>query len=308
MQRRNFLHSALALTLAAGAAPFAGVLAAGRASGRDAGDPGTDRATALRERLAAIEQRSGGRLGVAVLDTADGRHWSMRGDERFGMCSTYKLPLVAAVLHKAELGQIDLNARIAVPAAALVPNSPATAALARSGGSASVARLCEASLTVSDNTAANLLLPLVGDPAGLNGFLRGLGDPVTQVERTPGAPLPGGDARDVTTPDAMLATMRAVLLGDALNAASRQRLSDWLLAATTGPRRLRAGLPQGWRVGHKTGTSRDSANDIAIVWPGRRAPVLIAGYFTGARGDDASRDAVLADAARALATHWIGAA
>lgn len=306
MQRRDFLHSAIALTVAAGATPLAGALAAHRSGGRDAAAARADQA--LRERLAAMERRSGGRLGVAVLDTGDARYWSMRGDERFPMCSTYKLPLVAAVLRKAELGEIDLNARIAVPANALVPNSPATEALARRGGSASVARLCEVSLTVSDNTAANLLLPLAGDPAGVNGFLRGLGDGITQVQRTPGAPLPGGDARDVTTPDAMLATMRAVLLGDALGDASRQRLTEWMLAATTGPRGLRAGLPPGWRMGHKTGTGHDSANDVAIVWPGRRKPVLIASYLTGASGDDASRDSILADAARALAAHWIGAA
>ena len=302
MQRRNFLESAVTFLLIAGAgAGFApNVVAAAPADGDQAG--GGD---ALGERLAKLEQRSGGRLGVAVLDTADGRRWATRGDERFAMCSTYKLPLVAAVLRKAELGEIDLHARIAVPPAALVPYSPATAPIARAGGSASVAQLCEASMTISDNTAANLLLPLVGDPAGVNRFLHGIGDDISRMQRAPGAPLRGGDATDTTTPNAMLATMRRLLLGDALNPASRQRLTEWMLASKTGDTRLRAGLPQRWRVGHKTGTGQGTANDIAIVWPGRRKPVLIASYLTDAWGDDELRNAVLADVARTLAAHWI---
>lgn len=303
MQRRDFLGSTITLLLVAGAGASFGAHALAAAAPRTAEDD-----DALRERLRKLEQRSGGRLGVSVLDTGDGRHWSMRGDERFSMCSTYKLPLVAAVLRKAELGEIDLNARIDVPQAALVSYSPVTEPLARAGRDASVAQLCEAAIALSDNTAANLLLPLVGDPAGLNRFLRGIGDAVTAMQRTPGSPLRGGDLRDTTTPDAMLATMRKVLLGDALNAASRQRLTEWLVASQTGPTRLRAGLPKAWRVGHKTGSSDGIANDVAIVWPPRRKPVLIAGYLSDAWGDDELRSSVLADAARTLAAHWIEAA
>ncbi len=302
MQRRNFLESAATFLLIAGAgagfAPHAVAAAPVEGDEPSGGD-------ALGERLAKLEQRSGGRLGVAVLDTADGRRWATRGDERFAMCSTYKLPLVAAVLRKAELGEIDLHARIAVPPAALVPYSPATAPTARAGGSASVAQLCEASMTISDNTAANLLLPLAGDPAGVNRFLHGIGDDVSRLQRTPGAPLRAGDANDTTTPNAMLATLQRLLLGDALTPASRQRLTDWMLASKTGATRLRAGLPRRWRVGHKTGTGQGTANDIAIVWPGRRKPVLIASYLTDAWGDDELRNAVLADVARTLAAHWI---
>jgi len=305
MQRRNFLESAATFLLIAGAgAAFAPTVVAGASPEGDKAGGGD----ALGDRLAKLEQRSGGRLGVAVLDTADGRHWATRGDERFAMCSTYKLPLVAAVLRKAELGEIDLDARIAVPQAALVGNSPATAPIARAGGSASVARLCEAAMTVSDNTAANLLLPLVGDPAGVNRFLHGIGDDVSRMQRVPGAPLRGGDANDTTTPNAMLATLRRVLLGDALNPASRQRLTEWMLASKTGETRLRAGLPAPWRIGHKTGTGQGTANDVAIVWPGRRKPVLIASYLTDAWGDDELRNTVLADVARTLAAHWIVAA
>ncbi|QWP78379.1 class A beta-lactamase [Lysobacter sp. K5869] len=303
MQRRDFLGRTMTLLLVAGAGASFGAQALAAATPRSAGDE-----DALRESLRKLEQRSGGRLGVSVLDTGDGRHWSARGDERFPMCSTYKLPLVAAVLRKAELGEIDLNARVAVPQAALVSYSPVTEPLARAGRDASVAQLCEASIALSDNTAANLLLPLVGDPAGLNRFLRGIGDAVTAMQRTPGAPLRGGSLSDTTTPNAMLATMRSVLLGEALNEASRRRLTDWLVASKTGPSRLRAGLPKDWRVGHKTGSSDGIANDVAIVWPPRRKPVLIAGYLRDAWGDDELRSSVLADAARTLAAHWIDAA
>lgn len=299
MQRRDFLGNAMTLMLVAGAGASFGAHALTAATPAAANDDD------LRERLRKLEQRSGGRLGVAVLDTGDGRRWAMRGDERFAMCSTFKLPLAAAVLRGAELGRVDLNARLAVPSAALVPYSPVTEPIARAGGDASVAQLCEATVVTSDNTAANLLLPLVGDPSGFNRYLRGLGDAVTSLHRPEGVPLRAGDPDDVTSPNAMLGTMRAVLLGDALSEASRRRLTGWLLASTTGPTRLRAGLPKDWRIGHKTGTGEGTANDIAIVWPGRRKPVLIASYLNQAWGDDELRNSVLADVARTLAAHWI---
>ncbi|MFK3647290.1 class A beta-lactamase [Lysobacter enzymogenes] len=302
MQRRDFLGNAMTLMLVAGVGASFGANALTAPTAPAAGDDD------LRERLRKLEQRSGGRLGVAVLDTGDGRRWAMRGDERFSMCSTFKLPLAAAVLREAELGRVDLNAKLAVPSAALVPYSPVTEPIARAGGDASVAQLCEAIVVASDNTAANLLLPLVGDPSGFNRYLRGLGDTVTALHRPEGVPLRAGDPDDVTSPNAMLGTMRSVLLGDALNDASRRRLTGWLIASTTGPTRLRAGLPKDWRIGHKTGSGDGTANDVAIVWPGRRKPVLIASYLTHAWGDDELRNSVLADVARTLTAHWIQAA
>ncbi|SDZ01999.1 beta-lactamase class A [Lysobacter sp. yr284] len=302
MQRRDFLQFTGAALLAGGAVASFGAAALGpKPAAADA---------ALRAKLAELEKRSGGRLGVSALDSGDGRRFDVRGGERFAMCSTFKFLLSAAVLHKVDRGDLDLQQRIAVPKSALVPHAPFTGPLAEAGGDASVAQLCEATMTLSDNPAANLLLPLVGNPDGLTRFLRGIGDPTTRLDRNEpelNTAIPG-DPRDTTSPNAMLASMRALLLGDALSAASRTQLADWLIANKTGDKRLRAGLPKDWRIGDKTGSGNGTTNDIAIVWPSGRKPVFIVTYLTQATGEDEQRSAILADAARALFEHWIGAA
>ena len=148
--------------------------------------------------------------------------------------------------------------------------------------------LARAAVTVSDNTAANLLLAKIGGPAGLTRFVRSLGDPVTRLDRTEPALNDSGpgDPRDTTSPRAMVGLMRTVLCGDALSRAARERLLGWLRACETGKNRLRAGLPQDWTVGDKTGTGEHGAvNDLAIAWPPARAPILIAAYLSDGRAE-----------------------
>ena len=167
-----------------------------------------------------------------------------------------------------------------------------------------LAQLCKAAITLSDNTAGNLLLASIGGPAGLTAFAASLGDRTTRLDRTEPAlneALPG-DVRDTTTPNAMAETLSKVTIGSALSAVSRAQLVAWMAASKTGDSRLRAGLPRGWPVGDKTGTgNRGTANDIAVVWPPGRPPVILATYLTGASGDGPTKDAVIASVARAAA-------
>jgi beta-lactamase class A len=179
----------------------------------------------------------------------------------------------------------------------LVDNSPVTQHHADSAG-LSVAALCEAAITLSDNTAGNLLLASFGGPAALTAFLRTLGDTQTRLDRnepTLNESTPG-DPRDTTTPNAMLANMRTLLLTDRLSVNSCAQLRDWLIANKTGGKRIRAKLPKDWRVGDKTGTgSRGSTNDIAIIWQPKRAPLLVTAYLTQTNAEAARRDAAIAD-------------
>lgn len=262
--------------------------------------------------LRALEARSGGRLGVAVRDTGSGAELLHRAEELFPLCSTFKLLLAAYVLHRVEQGAEGLNRRVRYPDSVLVPHSPRAAPHAEGatpGGGMTVAQLCEATLVISDNAAANLLLGRHGGPQGLTAWLRSLGDAQTRLDRWEtelNSALPG-DLRDTTTPRAMLATMDRVLLGQALNPASRAQLQTWIRGNLTGDHALRAGFPAGWVVGDKTG-SGDMAtrNDVAIVWPaGGRAPLLIASYLTGAQGlTPPQRDGVHAEVAR-IASRWL---
>lgn len=284
IERRDFLRAAIAALALAGLGAKAGA-----AREKDG--------SALPKRLRAIEKDSGGRLGVAVLDSGSGQQANWRGDERFAMCSTFKFLLAAAVLARVEKGEEALERRIPILASDLVSHSPVTEKLV-GGEGASIAQLCEATMIVSDNAAANLLLPLVGGPEGLTRFVRTLGDTRTRLDRTEpslNSAIPG-DPRDTTTPLAMLHSMQRLLLGDALADASRQQLLVWLRGNLTGDNRLRAGLPAGWQAGDKTGTanngSNGTSNDIAILWPPGRAPLLLTCYLTESPLASAARDGI----------------
>jgi beta-lactamase class A len=248
--------------------------------------PSVDRAGSLAE----IESRVGGRVGVFAVDTGSGRTLARREDERFAMCSTFKWALAAAVLGMVDRGALSLGERVPYGEGDLLEHAP----VARehvAEGSMTIEALAHAAVTVSDNTAANLLLAKVDGPAGLTRFFRRLGDSTTRLDRNEPAlnSNDAGDPRDTTTPQAMAGLMRAALCGDALSRASRERLLGWMQACETGGDRLRAGLPPGWWVGDKTGTGlRGALNDLAVAVPPGRAPILVAAYLSDslASGDE----------------------
>jgi beta-lactamase class A len=258
---------------------------------------------ALARGCAAIEASLGGRLGVAVLDPASGRRAAYRGEERFPLCSTHKVLAAGCLLFRADRGQDSLDRRIAFTQAALVPYSPLTAPAAGTDG-LTLGALCEAAVTLSDNTAANLLLEAIGGPAALTAWLRAQGDGATRLDRTEPTlnEARPGDPRDTTTPAAMAGTLGRLVLGDALTPASRALLADWMVACRTGGRRLRAGLPAGWRAGDKTGSGDfATANDVAVIWPPERPPLVVAAYLTQSAAPPAARDAALAAVGRSIA-------
>ena len=289
MQRRQFLIGA------AGVALFAALPALAARENEYGG-------IALRRAVAALERRSGGRLGVVVRDVAARRSFAWRGAGRFPMCSTFKFLLAAAILARVDRGRETLDRRIAVPAGAQLSNSPFSES--RAGRDATIGQLCEAIMVDSDNAAANLLLPAVGGTAGVTRFARALGDPLTRLDRQEtamGESAPG-DPRDTTAPASMVGNLQRLLLGDVLRPESRARLTAWMIACRTGRTRLRAGLPGGWRVGDKTGSgTHGTVNDIAIAWPAADRPILIAAYLTGSTLEERPRHAILADLGRAVA-------
>jgi beta-lactamase class A len=255
-------------------------------------------------RIASLEKERGGRLGVAVIDTASGRSAAFRGDERFPMCSTFKMLAVAATLARVDRTEDRLERRIRFDAGDVEAYSPITKD--RVGGDGmSLAEICEAAMIVSDNTAGNLLLANLGGPQGLTAYARSLGDTVTRLDRnepTLNEAVPG-DPRDTTSPVAMLADLRTLVTGKALSPASKDHLVDWLIGNKTGDTRLRAGLPRDWRAGDKTGSGeRGTANDIAVIWPSSgRPPIFVAAYLTGSSPETDHRNATLAAVGRVVA-------
>lgn len=244
--------------------------------------------------IIAIERNLGGRIGVAALDLSTRRRITHRADERFAMCSTFKWALAGLILADAERRALALADPVAISENDVVFHSPVVEK--RVGdGAMTVGALCAAAVTASDNAAANLLLRLVDGPAGFTERLRALGDRTTRLDRiepelNENAP---GDPRDTTTPTAMLALLQKFLIGDALTDASQTRLAGWMIASKTGLQRLRAGFPQDWAAGDKTGTSGNGAfNDVAFAAPSGRKPIFVAAYVNAPGADaDAANDA-----------------
>ena len=263
--------------------------------------------------IAALEAKAGGRLGALVLDTASGKSTGHRHDELFGMCSTFKMGLAAAVLWRHDKGLLDIEAMLAYGAADMVPNSPVTKDnLAK--GAMSVVALAEATQKTSDNTAANLLIKRLGGPAALTDIFRGWGDKVTRFDRYEPEMnnVPPGEVRDTTSPMAFAQTTAKLLATDAiLKPASRERLIQWMVDTKTGTKRIRAGLPASWKSGDKTGTANsplynNKTNDVAIFWPPSRSPVIVTAYYEADGKYDDIRDAdqaVLAEVGR-IAAAW----
>jgi beta-lactamase class A len=261
-------------------------------------------------RFAAIEQRVGGRVGVAAWNTGSDQWLGHRRNEAFALCSTFKWMLAAAQLNMAQsLGGPQLNEHIRLNDGDLLEYAPAAREhLAR--GWMTIEEACEAAVVLSDNTAANLLLNIQFGPEGLTRFLRANGDGVTRLDRTEPALniVPPGDERDTTTPDAMARTLQRFLLEDGvLTPAHREKLIGWMIESPTGRERLRAGLPSDWRAGDKTGTwngEHNAANDVAIAWPPGRAPIVIACYLHGTNVEPPARNAAHAEIARIIAEEW----
>ena len=234
--------------------------------------------------LTDLEAEINGRLGVAVLDTKTGMRAGHRADERFAMCSTFKMLAAAAVLKRADDGKDDLGRRVHFSTGDLVTYSPVTQQYA-DGEGMTMGELCAAAMTLSDNTAGNLLLSSIGGPPGLTEFARSLGDNVSRLDRrepdlNEAAP---GDPRDTTSPGAMLGNLDALIVRQTLSARGREHLIGWL-------------------TGNKTGAGGNgTTNDIAVIWPSRPEPILVTAYLTQTSAPEEKRYAAIASVGRIIA-------
>ena len=263
--------------------------------------------TKAKQSLQKLEREFGGRLGVFALDTGNGAAFGFRADERFPLCSTFKVLAASAILHWSAQNSGLLEQRIQYTQSQIVANSPITEKHLAQG--MTVAELCAAALQYSDNTAANLLLRTLGGPSALTAFARSIGDEKFRLDRWETALntcIPG-DVRDTSTPRAMGRTVRNLVVGDALPEEQRARLWNWMLGNTTGDKRIKAGTPATWKVGDKTGSGDyGTANDIAVLQPPGRKPIIVAIYSTQPEKDAKFRNETVASAAKVVAL-WLQA-
>lgn len=261
------------------------------------------RLEAAQAELTQLEASVGGRLGVAAFDgRTPAAALLHRAEERFPMCSTFKVIAAAGVLARSVREPELLAQRIRYTREELVSYSPVTEKHVAEG--MTVAELCAAALQYSDNTAGNVLIRLLGDPAGVTRYARSLGDPGFRLDRWEtelNTALPS-DPRDTTTPAGMAHSLHRLLLQDALPAAQRAQLQSWLRGNTTGATRIQAGVPAGWAVGDKTGSGAwGTTNDVGVVWRPDGSALVMAIYLAQPRADAPMRNDVVAAAARIAA-------
>lgn len=256
----------------------------------------------LAKKLADIERRSGGRLGIAVTDTTGRLLFGQRSDERFAMCSTFKLLLAGQVLRGAASGGPSLRTPLPLAEADLLPHSPYSETQVEAG-ELRLGFAAEQIVKVSDNAAANLILKVTGGPPNFTQRLRAMGDTVTRLDRnepTLNENVPG-DPRDTTSPAAMARSSALLIYGDYLNPDYRRMLRGWLIASETGRTRIRAGLPPAWIAGDKTGTCGTAYNDVAFIESPDGGKYMIAAYLDRPTVSDDAANALLAEVGRAVA-------
>ncbi|MED2979274.1 class A beta-lactamase [Bacillus swezeyi] len=247
--------------------------------------------------FAKLEDQFDARLGVFAWDTGTSETIAYRADERFAYASTHKALAVGALLQKKSIA--DLDKRITYTREDLVNYNPITEKHVDTG--MTLKELCDASLRYSDNTAENLILKQLGGPAGLKKSLREIGDNVTNPERFEPElnEVKPGETNDTSTPRALAESLQTYTIGDALPKEKRSMLIDWLKRNTTGDTLIRAGVPKGWEVADKTGSgSYGARNDIAVIWPPKGDPIVLAILTSRDQKDADSNDKLIAQAAK----------
>jgi beta-lactamase class A len=246
----------------------------------------------LAAELRIIEAAGGGTLGVELFNIATGMAVGLNSDRRFGHASSFKLSLAALLLQRHAAGLIDADKRVTWTEADMMHHAPFTSERLATG--ATLRELARATQTTSDNPAANILLKALGGPAGLTAFWRSLGDEVSRVDRyEPEMNLvPPTEFRDTTTPAAMARTVAKIVYGDVLPEKERAELKGWMVETETGLNRVRAGLPEGWVAGDKTGTSGKIGPDYNYIdigfaeGPKGEGPITFACYFRARQAED----------------------
>lgn len=259
--------------------------------------------------IAALEKKHKVKIGVFAM--RGDKQFAHKEDQRFAYCSTFKWVLCAAVMQKVEAKQASLSQELSYSKSDMLPHSPITSShLVKDNGRMTVGELCKATIQVSDNAAANILSPLVGNLEGLDKFVREFGDTVMRYDR----PEPdlntniGGDPRDTTSAKAMSNLMKNTLFGTKLSQGSRDQLMEWLKGTSTGEERIKAGVPKEWVVAHKTGTcSNGGANDIAVIFPSAGGePIYLSIFTTASSPKGKASEKAIAETAKYVVKHLVG--
>ena len=252
--------------------------------------------------IEGVEKRLSARVGAMIIDTESGKTWAYRANERFPLNSTFKAFGCAAILGRVDAGEAHLDQKITFSAGDLVTYSPVTETRVESG--MSLGEVCDAAMSMSDNTAGNQVIKSLGGPEGMTQFMRKIEDDKTRLDRTEPTlnEAKPGDPRDTTTPKAAAKSLQKLVLGDVLSLKSRVQLTKWLVGNKVGDPLLRAGFPKDWKIGDRTGAGGNGSRSvIAVAWPTNHRPIVAAIYLTQTDASMEDRSAAIADIGKAIA-------
>lgn len=244
-----------------------------------------------------IERQLDARVGFAAYNLETGQRWEYNADQLFAMSSTFKTLACASLLQRVDEGNEQLERRVKVSASDIVTYSPVTEAYA-DNREISLFELCEATMTTSDNTAANLILQAIGGPQAVTEFVRELGDSVTRLDRweTELNEATPHDERDTSTPNAMVSNLEKLVVGNALSPQSKNQLREWLVNNEVADGLFRSHMPDEWVIGDRTGAGGFGSRSItAVIWPPEREPTIVAFYITETDASFEERNSAIAE-------------
>lgn len=261
---------------------------------------------AIQQQVEAIVAQGRGRIGVAAMDLDGGGQILVNGDMPFPMASTAKVAVAATYLSQVEQGRLRLDQ----PWPMMVPvaGSRGPVATVRPGSVLTAQGLMELSITRSNNEATDGLIAAVGGIQAVNAWLTRTGIVGQRLDHTMATlvrddgrvnPARTIDTRTSSTPRAMLALLSAIDRGNALSPQSRAVLLDTMTRTSTGRNRIRAGLPEGTLLAHKTGTLAGVTDDVGIVRLPDGRHLAMAIFVTGPEGHTAHAG-LIAQIARTL--------
>ena len=257
----------------------------------------------INKRLSLLENKYQGRLGIAAINTGNNQRINYHANEHFPFGSTAKVIAVSAILKKSENEPALLHKKILFTKSALIVSGYAPITQKHLSNGMNISELCKAAIEYSDNAAMNLLIKQLGSPKAVTQFARGIGNQTFRLDRMEpqlNSAIPG-DLRDTATPQSMASSLKKLVLGGALALPERQQLKNWLIHNTTGNNRIRAAVSNTWVVGDKTGTGDyGTTNDIAIIWPPKCKPLVLAVYFTQHNKNATPSDTVIATATQLI--------
>ena len=254
-------------------------------------EPSSDPRQLLRERFETevkeIASRVDGVLGVTILDPATGDRISVDAGTVFTQASAIKLPVLVELMRQVEAGEQNLDEVVTLAASDIVPGSGVLQQLTPGKVSLSLRDVATLMVTVSDNTATNMIIDRVG-MAKVNAEMARLGLSATKLQRKMQDRTAWEENREnLSTPDEQARLLELLYKGEILSAKSREEIDRILTIPKPG--QLRKLLPEGTKVAHKTGTLSGVVVDVGIVYLKDRPFIVSAMGNWLANADEAER-------------------